>query len=216
MIVGDAAGEDQAMANRTLTLMQAALVLAWLTPPAALGLTPVAARAAGGLLDCSYATDASSEVASHPDCAAITPAGALRLAPHTLDHLRFDDDGLASVQVGNLFFYVDEKGRTAPVAGVDGHAVGFNNDLAPSPRHVGGGYKIGYIDRQLNLAIPARWDGGLDFSGGRAEVCRGCHVARDGDFAELQGGLWGCIDTSGHEVVPVNQSSPDGLDCAGQ
>jgi hypothetical protein len=101
------------------------------------------------------------------------------------------------------------------VAGVEGHAVGFNDGLAPSPRRVGAGYKVGYIDKQLNLAIPARWDGGLDFSDGRAQVCRGCTIARDGDFAELRGGLWGCIDTAGREVVPVTLPSPDGLDCGG-
>ena len=92
----------------------------------------------------------------------------------------------------------------------------FHDGLAPSPRLIGGGYRIGYIDRSLRLVIPPRWDGGLDFEGGRAQVCRGCKVARDGDFAELQGGVWGCIDTAGREVVPVEQPSPDGLDCAAE
>ena len=181
-----------------------------------MNLAPSPARPAGGLEDCSYATDSSSEVATITIARSQPPAACgWRRTPSIT--CASTTTAWPSVQVGNLFFYVNEDGRTAPVAGVDGHAVGFNNDLAPSPRRVGGdGYKIGYIDKHLALAIPARWDGGLDFSGGRAEVCRGCHVARDGDFAELQGGLWGCIDTDGHEVVPVNQPSPDGLDCAGQ
>jgi hypothetical protein len=177
---------------------------------------PGVARAAGGLQDCAYAPDTSTQISTVPACASISTAGALHLAPGQLHHIYFGDDGVAAVQVGKLFFYVAKDGRSAPVAGVDGHAVEFHDGLAPSPRRVGGGYKVGYIDQDLNLAIPARWDGGLDFNGGRAEVCRGCHVSRDGDFAELEGGVWGCIDAKGHEVVPVSQSSPDELDCGTQ
>jgi hypothetical protein len=202
------------MARRVLGWMQAALALAWLVSTGVAGVGG-AALAAGAREDCAYASDASSDVVTYHDCATVLPGGGLRLGPGRLAHLRFDDDGLGIVQVGSLFFYVNEAGKTAPVAGVEGHAVGFNDGLAPSPRHVGGGYKVGYIDKQLDLAIPARWDGGLDFSDGRAQVCRGCTIARDGDFAELRGGLWGCIDTAGREVVPVTLPSPDGLDCGG-
>ncbi len=168
---------------------------------------------AAGLQDCAFAPDGGDTVQTFHACASISASGALQLKESELDHLTFDD-GLATVQVGKLFFYVDEKGRSAPVASVEGRAVEFHDDLAPSPRLIGGAYRIGYIDRSLRLVIPAHWDGGLDFEDGRAQVCRGCHVARDGDFAELQGGVWGCIDTAGREVVPVTQPSPDALDCS--
>jgi hypothetical protein len=174
-----------------------------------------AARAAGGLLDCAFAPDGTDKVQTAHACASISAAGGLQLKESELDHLTFDG-GLATVQVGKLFFYVDEHGRSAPVASVEGRAVEFRDGLAPSPRLIGGAYKIGYIDRSLRLVIPPRWDGGLDFEDGRAQVCRGCKVSRDGDFAELQGGVWGCIDATGREVVPVEQPSPDGLDCAAQ
>lgn len=194
----------------TARLIAAGLALAWL-PAIPYG----AASAAGGYVSCDTASDQSVEVVTHPGCAELLPGGGVRIAPGRFEHLRFDQDGLASVQVGKLFFYVNEDGRSAPVAGVDGHAVEFHDDLAPSPRRVGGGYKVGYIDKHLSLVLAARWDGALDFDNGRAEVCRGCHVARDGESAELQGGLWGCIDTDGREVIPVRQPSPDGLDCGG-
>jgi hypothetical protein len=168
-----------------------------------------------GLEACAYSPASSHNVVTIPDCATVTPAGTLRLRPGRLEDMRFDSNGLAAVQVGPFFFYVARDGRSAPVAGVEGHAVEFHDGLAPSPRRVGAGYKIGYIDAGLSLAIPARWDGGLDFNEGRAEVCRGCTIAHDGDFEELQGGHWGCIDTNGREVVPVERDSPDDLDCAG-
>ena len=176
-------------------------------------MTAGAARAAGGLEDCAFAPDGTATVQTFHACASISASGGLLLKESERDHLTFDD-GLATVQVGKLFFYVDENGRSAPIASVEGRAVEFHDDLAPSPRLIGGVYKIGYIDRRLRLVIPPRWDGGLDFEEGRAQVCRGCKVARDGDFAELQGGAWGCIDTAGREVVPVTLPSPDALDCS--
>ena len=188
--------------------------LAWMAP---FGVVVGIASAAhgAGLQPCAYSPASSHNIVTAPDCASVTPGGALRLQPGRLDDMRFDSNGLAAVQVGRLFFYVARNGRSAPVAGVEGHAVEFHDGLAPSPRRVGAGYRIGYIDEDLSLAIPARWDGGLDFNEGRAEVCHGCTIAHDGDFEELQGGLWGCIDTGGREVVPVKQDSPDDLDCAG-
>lgn len=202
------------MAERLTALRGSYSALAWLAPMALAGGVAGSAHGAG-LEGCSYAPTSSHDVVSVSHCATVTADGALHLQPGRLGDMRFDDNGLAAVQVGRLFFYVAKSGRSAPVAGVEGHAVEFHDGLAPSPRRIGGRYKIGYIDEDLGLAIPARYDGGLDFNEGRAEVCRGCTIAHDGEFEELQGGLWGCIDTRGREVVPVKHSTPDDLDCAG-
>ena len=201
--------EASDMRNDALKLA-AALALAWLAPAPFVG---APAHAAGGLQECSYVPRTSDDMATFPECASFSPAGALRLRPEHMAQLRYVD-GLASVAVGRLFYYVARDGRSAPVARIDDEPAAFHDGLAPSPRRVGGHYKIGYIDRGLNLVIPARYDGGLDFSDGRAQVCRGCTVDRDGEMAEMQGGLWGCIDTHGREVVPVTLASPDGLDCS--
>ena len=189
--------------------LAAALALVWLAPAPFVG----APAHAAGLQECSYVPRTSDDMATFPDCASFSPSGALRLRPEHMAQLRYPD-GLASVAVGQLFYYVARDGRSAPVARIDGEPAAFHDGLAPSPRRVGGRYKIGYIDRGLNLVIPARYDGGLDFSDGHAQVCRGCTVDRDGEMAEMQGGLWGCIDTHGREVVPVTLASPDGLDCS--
>lgn len=197
------------------TVARLALVLAWLAPLACVGAGPGPARGAGGLLACAYVTEPSDDVATHQACASVSPSGVMRLQPRHLAVLRFDDAGLASVTVGKMTYYVARDGRTAPVARIDDKAAEFHDGLAPSPHAFGGRYRIGYIDPGLRLVIPARYDGGMQFDHGRAQVCRGCVVARDGDFAEMQGGLWGCIDTHGREVVPVTQPNPDQLDCAG-
>jgi len=172
------------------------------------------AARAGGLYDCAYIPNTADDMTTVPACATVSAAGIMHLQPGQLRHLSFDENGLAAVQVDRLFYYVARNGETAPVASVEDRAVTFHDGLAPSPRFVGGRWKIGYIDTRLRLVIPARYDGGLDFAEGGAQVCLGCKVDRDGSMAELTGGRWGCIDTHGREVVPVAQPSPDGLDCS--
>jgi hypothetical protein len=191
---------------------QAALALAWLAPVTTTDLSASPALAQSGWEDCAYVPANADAPQTVAHCAMVTESGQLHLAKGQLDNIAFDTDNLAVVQVGKLFFYVDEDGKAAQAASVEGHAVEFHEGLAPSPRLVGGHSKIGYVDQKLNLVIPARYDGGLDFSGGRAQVCRGCTISRDGDYAELQGGQWGCIDHTGKEVIPVTQPL-DGLDC---
>ena len=193
----------------------AAVAVAWLAPLALLGASGGPARGAGELRSCAYTPKGASDVATVPDCASISDSGKLRLSPGRLADLRFDDNGLASVLVGPFAFYVARDGRSAPVAQVDNRAAGFHDGLAPSPRVTANGYKIGYIDETLRLAIPARYDGGRAFDHGRAQVCLGCKVTRDGETADLWGGVWGCIDTAGREVVPVTVANPDELGCNG-
>jgi hypothetical protein len=186
----------------------------WLAALMALAVwAPAGKVSAGEVLDCAY--DAGGgQTATLSACASISPMGELRLQPGRLGALKFDGDGLAAVFVGPFTFYVSHSGRSAPVARAEDKAAAFHDGLAPSPRVVGGHYKIGYIDKSLTLVIPAHFDGGLDFDNGHAQVCRGCTVSRDGEIAEMQGGVWGCIDTAGREVVPLTHQTPDDLDCA--
>jgi hypothetical protein len=69
------------------------------------------------------------------------------------------------------------------------------------------GDKIGYIDRKLNLVIPATYDGAYPFKDGVAVVCTACtHVsdrtATEGERGWYQGGQWGRIDRRGRVVSP--------------
>lgn len=171
------------------------------------------ASADGDVRDCSYVPRGGTDPVAVPACATISEEGRLHLRPGRLADMQFDEHGLAAVLVGPFAFYVARDGRSAGVAQVDQRAVAFHDGLAPSPQWRGEGYKIGYVDQRLRLVIPARYDGGLAFENGRAQVCNGCTVRRDGEMADLVGGTWGCIDTHGHEVVPVNRPTPDEAEC---
>jgi hypothetical protein len=90
------------------------------------------------------------------------------------------------------------------VTAVDYLADAVPNARARSPR----GGKIGYVNRRLALAIPARFDGAFPFEHGRAVVCFGCTSESDGEHSFYAGGSWTCIDTKGNETRPRIEAAP--------
>jgi hypothetical protein len=143
-------------------------------------------------------------------CAATSPDGRPRLKRSYLARLQYDRDGLASVMLFNgtdtrkfQWYYVRRGVIPVPVESMDNGPDYFEDGLARSP--VDG--KIGYIDRKLNLVIPAEYDGAYPFREGVAVVCRACtivydHTVTEGERSSYQGGQWGRIDRSGRVVSP--------------
>src|SRR5882672_10666550 len=117
-------------------------------------------------------------------CAAAGSDGRPRLKRSYLARLRYDRDGLASVLLFGgtdkrkaQWFYVRRGVIPVPVESMDNGPDYFEDGLARS--RVGG--KIGYIDRKLNLVIPATYDG---------------------ERSWYEGGQWGRIDRRGRVVSP--------------
>jgi hypothetical protein len=137
-------------------------------------------------------------------CAATGPDGRPRLKRSYLARLRYRD-GLASVLLFNetdkqnaQWFYVRRGVIPMPVEKMDNGPDYFEDGLARS--RVGG--KIGYIDRKLNLMIPATYDGAYPFRDGVAVVCTACTIAGDGEHSWYVDGQWGRIDRRGRVVSP--------------
>ncbi|WP_235976968.1 WG repeat-containing protein [Bradyrhizobium archetypum] len=141
-------------------------------------------------------------------CAAKGPDGRPRLKRSYLARLRYDSDGLASVLLihrtdtkQSQWFYVRRGLAPVPVESMDNGPDYFNDGLARS--RVGG--KIGYIDRKLNLVIPATYDGAYPFEDGVAVVCTACTLVSESEHSEhswYEGGQWGRIDRKGRVVSP--------------
>jgi len=143
-------------------------------------------------------------------CAATGLDGRPRLKRSYSARLRYDRDGLASVMLFNAtdkrkfqWYYVRRGAIPVPVETMDNGPDYFEDGLARSP--VGG--KIGYIDRKLNLAIPAIYDGAYPFKEGVAVVCTACSyvsdsTATEGERGWYEGGQWGRIDRTGRVVSP--------------
>jgi hypothetical protein len=138
-------------------------------------------------------------------CAATGPDGRPRLKRSYLARLRYDRDGLASVMLFNgtdtrqyQWYYVRRGVIPVPVESMDNGPDYFEDGLARS--RVDG--KIGYIDRKLNLVIPATYDGAYPFKDGVAVVCTACTIAGEGGHSWYEGGQWGRIDRGGRVVTP--------------
>ncbi len=164
---------------------------------------------ANGDSDCTYAPKAMGDMVHAEHCAWSDAAGHIHLKRAHLLALDFDRHGLASVYIGDGWYYVRRDGRLAPVMARDNGAEPFADGLARSPE----GGKIGFIDRHLALVIAARYDGALPFEQGRAEVCIGCKLTSEGEHSLYTGGLWGCIDRRGREREPFSPGSGAGQAC---
>ena len=143
-------------------------------------------------------------------CAATGTDGRPRLKRSYLGRLRYDRDGLASVMLFNgtdtrkyQWYYVRRGVIPVPVESMDNGPDYFEDGLARA--RVGG--KIGYINRKLNLVIPATYDGAYPFRDGVAVVCTACTIEYDrtvteGERSWYAGGQWGRIDRRGRVVSP--------------
>jgi hypothetical protein len=143
-------------------------------------------------------------------CAATGPDGRPRLKRSYSARLRYDRNGLASVMLFNgtdtrkyQWFYVRRGVIPVPVESMDNGPDYFEDGLARARV----GDKVGYIDRKLNLVIPATYDGAYPFRDGVAVVCTACTyvsdpTATEGERGWYRGGQWGRIDRRGRVVSP--------------
>jgi hypothetical protein len=158
---------------------------------------------------CTYSPKAKSDVLHFEHCARSDAAGHFHLRHQRLLALDFDRHGLASVNIDSGWYYVRRNGRLAPVITMDNGADPFSEGFARSP--VGG--KIGFINPNLALVIPARYDGALPFGDAGAEVCVDCKLVSHGEHSSYEGGRWACIDHHGHERKPFSADRGAGHVC---
>ncbi|MEH2529144.1 hypothetical protein V1274_000153 [Bradyrhizobium sp. AZCC 1614] len=127
-------------------------------------------------------------------CATTGPDGRPRLKRSYLARLRYDRDGIASVLLMDgtdtrkgQWFYARRGVAPVPVELMDNGPDYFKDGLARS--RVGG--KVGYIDRKLNLVIPATYDGAYPFEDGVAVVCTACTIVGEGEHTLVRGRAMG-------------------------
>ena len=163
---------------------------------------------------CQSATFSSLDCRFHPvqlpedelsNCAFVNENGAIVLRPATVSEIRRRNRDPIALWIDSKLYYVNSRGRIAPVLPFDNGADYFVEDLARSP-HNG---KIGFIDSELFERIPPTWDFAFPFSKGVALVCQGCRPHSVGDHTEMRGGKWGYINREGIEVVPVRFDKPN-------
>ncbi len=138
-------------------------------------------------------------------CTRVDSSGQRRVKAADLHALAFDRHGIAAVWMGGLkgFYYVGRDGHMVPVVAYDNGPDAFVEGRART--QVDG--KIGYVDRNLRVVIPPRYDWGFPFERGKAVVCSGWAPKSDGEHRLVEGGMWGAVDRNGREIVPLQYRS---------
>lgn len=144
-------------------------------------------------------------------CGVVAPGGGLWLTPRARQQLRFGGAllGLTTWSsaphlglpggVAPGAYWLHRDGRILETPLYDNGPDYFQHGLV---RYIDARGKLGFVDRQLRVVIPAAFDVALPFHAGRAEVCNGCvRPPRSGIDAEQRevasGGTWGSVDRRG-------------------
>lgn len=143
------------------------------------------------------------EINTFTDCA-VRIDGSIQVDQRHLAALDYDSDGLASMLIADEWHYVRADGTTAAVISWDNGPDAFSGGFARSRIE----NKIAYINRSLQVVLPPIHDWGWPFQDGAALVCRGCRFERapGEEHTSVVGGVWGYIDASGQELIPVKYS----------
>ena len=164
----------------------------------AAGSVPQAIAAPNEGLPCWYSdSDGFSE---HADCLEPREHGLPRVKPPHLGRLRFSGDLAAAFTDKHGWMYVNKRGEVVieGVVAVDNGPDEFREGFVRYERN----RKCGYAGTGEPL-IPPQFDGCTPFENGKARVCTGCRKeAADpgGEYHELKGGHWFCIDRKGGRV----------------
>lgn len=125
--------------------------------------------------------------------------GSLKANPAALSKIKFDEEGLAGGFVGKNCYWMKKTGELERTHCFDNGADPFQEGLV---RHVSQSGKFGYMDKNLQVVIPAVYDFAQPFGGGVAMVCIACRIvrAKGSEHAEVSGGNWSLIDKNGRSV----------------
>jgi hypothetical protein len=144
----------------------------------------------------------SDGFSEHADCLELQGKELLMIKRWHLNRLEFVGD-LATVFNGERgWMYVNRKGEViiSGVAALDNGPDEFREGFVRYERNG----KCGYATSGNPRAILPLFDGCMQFENGKARVCNGCReepVDPDGEYHELKGGEWFCIDKSGKRVA---------------
>ncbi len=174
--------------------MKRTLILIAVIITAAVGIST-----AGGL-PCWYSD--SNGFSEHKNCLEQRGKEWLQVKRFHLASLKFN--GNLAIVYGKVqgWMYVNRQGKVvvAGVYPVDNGPDNFHNGFVRFER----GGKCGYATADGRGTIIPHFDGCEAFEEGKALVCNGCRtvpVDSTGEYHELKGGDWFCIDTKGKRIV---------------
>ena len=135
--------------------------------------------------------------------------GTVVIEPEFVIAYEFSPEGIAAVATNKEWLYIDTRG--------DIIIKPFIFDNAPDPfseglaRFTEAG-KFGFFDRRGDVIIEPRFELARPFVEGRAAICIGCKIERQGEHDVVVGGNWGYIDHAGRIVISVIYDDAGGFE----
>jgi|GEM_PF-6876155 len=158
---------------------------------------------AAAAYECDCAVPVDGELRRRPDC--LHREGAVyRMDPRAVaafGQSTSDSPFEAWSQCG--VFHVRRDGRALPTHLFDNGPDPFCSGLA---RYVVDG-KLGYMNRALEVVVPATYDFAFPFDGERGPVCNQCAFQSDGEHTAVSCASCGAVDKDGKLTVPLQLSS---------
>ncbi|MCG9876539.1 MAG: WG repeat-containing protein [Leptospiraceae bacterium] len=116
-----------------------------------------------------------------------------------LARIHFDSYGLAGLLFNNKAYYTNLSGKTIEVLVVQNEPDKFIEGFVRFSQKD----KYGYINENLDIAIPAIYDYAFSFEGTSALVCNQCKKELLDNKETVLGGFWGMVNAQGEEIIPV-------------
>ena len=171
------------------------MILVLLHKCALLALLCFFARPSVHASSCVYPNRQTYELETEKDCLVRGKNSAvLKVKIAILKQARFDENHLSFFFDKQRVFYFDKRGFYRETIAFDNGPDYFEEGLARTIEN----NKIGYMNKKLQVVIPAQFDFGFPFNKDTASVCFGCKTLPKGKHSFVAGGSWFAVSKSGH------------------
>lgn len=159
-------------------------------------------------IDCSYVpqeteTNQYPELTLYKDCAQLDSKKKLVILEKHMKTIWFNESELAVIRVYDGIYYLNKQGKLVRSHIFDNGADYFKEGLSRIIEN----NKFGFINKNLETVIPAKYDFAYPFDNGISEVCIGCKAVKVGEHTEMQGGKWGAIDKTGKIKIEITHEA---------
>jgi hypothetical protein len=144
-------------------------------------------------------TKGAPELEIYRNCAHKDSKGNIKISKKYRRILAFDKKGLSGLYIGSECYWTNRKGILRKTVCFDNAPDSFSEGLV---RYQDAAGKMGFMNEQLKIVIPSRFDFVEPFKDDSAGYCEGCNkdvVA--GEHRMITGGSWGRIDKNG-KILP--------------
>ncbi|MCW8935781.1 MAG: WG repeat-containing protein [Gammaproteobacteria bacterium] len=145
-------------------------------------------------------TNQYPEITQYEDCAQLDSNNNIVITEKHMKQIWFDEAELAEIRVHDGIYYLNKQGKLVRSHKFDNGADYFKEGLSRIIQND----KFGFVNKKLEVVIPAKYDFAYPFNNGISKVCYGCKVVKVDEHKEMKGGKWGAIDKAGNIKIEIS------------